>query len=154
MTGESMKKSRALKPLAIPSVAQIVRRYADGESIQALAKECGRSRRTLYTWMLTDQGGKRYRELVTQALAMRVADASEALENAKTMLEVIKASAQGDFARMDLERRRPELYGRRRKVEHSGPKPVLSIIITHEAAVPAEARNTQPLTIEQEPAKP
>lgn len=113
-----MKASEALPELeattelaAKPPLPEIVRRYLEGESIQVLAKECGKTRKTLYNWMLGALGDEHYRELVTQALVGRIAEADERMDLAKTTLAYSKAREMMRFSRMDFERRRPELYG-------------------------------------------
>ena len=92
---------------------EIVRRYAAGESVQALAAEVGGHRATLYRWMLAGTGDKEYADLVTHCLVQRVADADAALAAAREACDIARAREQARFARMDLERRRPQLYGPR-----------------------------------------
>lgn len=96
-----------------PPLPEAVRRYLAGESVQVIAKERGISRRAVYSWMLGGLGDEHYRELVTQALVGRIADADEKMEGAKTTLAYSKAREMQRFTRMDLERRRPEIYGAR-----------------------------------------
>ena len=99
---------------APPAVPEIVSRYLAGESMQVLAKECGKPRRLLYKWLLAELGGEKYREVVTECLVARVADADEELEAAARDGDKDRASAWAHaarFYRMDLERRRPALYG-------------------------------------------
>lgn len=95
---------------ALP-LPEIVRRYASGESVQALAAESGVHRATLYRWMLAGVGDKDYSDLVTHCLVQRVADADEALATAREPCDIARARETARFARMDLERRRPALYG-------------------------------------------
>lgn len=100
----------------------IVRRYATGESVQTLATEAGVHRATLYRWMLAGIGDKQYHALVTNCLVQRVADADAALADAREPCDIARAREQARFARMDLERRRPHLYGQQARVtvEHAG----------------------------------
>ena len=116
------------EPMPIP---EIVRRYAAGESLLVLEKECGHgvSRRTLYRWMLAEVGGEKYAELVTQCLVARVAEADEALEVSKTSEDITRAREMARFSRMDFERRRPALYGPKKEVVHSGGAPTLNIVL-------------------------
>lgn len=98
-----------------PAMEEVVRRYGDGESLQVLAKELGirdeALRQRVRTWVLTGQGDEAYRDLVTRALAARVVEADEKLEAADDSVEVNKYAHVARFARVDFERRRPELYG-------------------------------------------
>jgi hypothetical protein len=103
-----------------PSVPEIVERYRGGELLSEIAKECVVSHRTLYRWMLAEVGGERYRELVTECLVARIADADAELEEARRSRDPVRVTAArevGKFARMDFERRRPEFYGA--KMEHA-----------------------------------
>lgn len=93
---------------------EIISRYLAGESLQVLAAECKKNRRTLYKWILAECGGEQYRELVTEALVARIADADEALEDAREKGDPVRVAACREacrFYRMDFERRRPALYG-------------------------------------------
>lgn len=115
-----------------PSVPEIVSRYLAGESMWVLAKECNKSRRTLYRWMLSELGGDDYREVVTECLVNRVADADQELDDARKSKDPVRVSAAREacrFARMDLERRRPALYGPKQEVRHSGMAPTLNIVL-------------------------
>jgi hypothetical protein len=74
-------------------------------------------------WFLSEIGDEEYRETVTDCLVARVADADEALEAAKASGDPVLVSACREtcrFVRMDLERRRPGLYGPKQEVKHSG----------------------------------
>ena len=95
-------------PLSIP---EIVQRYAAGESVQTLAAETGVHRATLYRWMLAGEGDDKYASLVTHCLVNRVAEADNALDQAADACDIARAREQARFARMDFERRRPQLYG-------------------------------------------
>ena len=67
--------------------------------------------------------GDTHPDLVTTCLTNRIADADERLENASSSCTVARAREQARFARMDLERRRPRLYGAHVDVT-SGDKPI------------------------------
>lgn len=108
---------------------EIVRRYAAGESVQTLAAEVGVHRATLYRWMLAGTGDQQYHELVTHCLVQRVAEADEALRNAQDACDIARAREMARFARMDLERRRPHLYGPRQEIQHTVAPPTLTITI-------------------------
>ena len=97
----------------------LIRRYADGEQLQALAKEAGVHRVTLYRWMLGGLGDKHHADLVTDCLVARISEADAELEGAVDSCSVTRAHARARFARMDLERRRPNLYGAKQEVSVS-----------------------------------
>jgi hypothetical protein len=105
-------------------VPEIVQRYGNGESLQTIAEDAQVNRRTLYRWMLTGLGDEQYHALVTNCLAHRIEDADQRLATAITnderivqgrdsrdMCRIVQAREMAKFARMDLERRRPALYG-------------------------------------------
>ena len=59
----SMKALQAIPKLQMteelaekPPLPELIRRYLEGESIQVLAKKYGKSRRTIYNWMLSGVG--------------------------------------------------------------------------------------------------
>lgn len=93
------------------ALPDIVKRYAAGEPIPYLASELGVHRATLYRWMLAGTGDKQYGELVTHCLVQRVAEADEMLRSASNVCDIARAREIARYARMDLERRRPALYG-------------------------------------------
>ena len=96
---------------ARPALPDSIRRYASGESIQDIALDQRVHRATLYRWMLAGTGDKQYSDLVTHCLVQRVADADEQLEKARDPCDIARARETARYARMDLERRRPALYG-------------------------------------------
>ena len=99
-----------------PALPEVVSRYLAGESMSVLAAETKKSRRTLYHWILTEVGGEKFREMVTEVMTARIADADEALEEARLKGDPVLVSACREacrFYRMDLERRRPNLYGQK-----------------------------------------
>lgn len=97
-------------------VPTAIHRYLNGESMQVLAAEwgiskqatCKRFKRFMLSYTGNDQA---YHDLITQALVDRVADADERLDNAPDAVDIARAREMARFARMDLERRRPKLYG-------------------------------------------
>ena len=93
------------------ALPDIIRRYAAGEPIPNLASELNVHRATLYRWMLAGVGDQQYGDLVTHCLVQRVAEADEKLESAATVCDIARAREMARYARMDLERRRPNLYG-------------------------------------------
>jgi hypothetical protein len=114
------------------ALPEIVTRYLSGESMADIAPDFRKSRRTLYRWMLTELGGEVYREVVTQCLVARVADADQELEDARNAHDPVRVAAAREvcrFARMDLERRRPALYGPKQEVKHSGAAPSFTVVL-------------------------
>ena len=108
--------SLAVDPEQAPIAArqdlpEIVKRYASGESVQDIAAEQGVHRATLYRWMLAGTGDKQYGDLVTHCLVQRVAEADKLLSEAREPCDIARAREIARYARMDLERRRPSLYG-------------------------------------------
>lgn len=99
-----------------PELPQLIQRYANGESVQELAQEINVHRATLYRWMLAGSGDAQYEQLVTHCLTRRVADADAQLETAQEACDIARAREIAKFARMDLERRRPHLYGQKQQV--------------------------------------
>lgn len=109
------------KKLPAPDRARAaIEAYAAGISIQDIAAQHGVDRGTIYDWMLADLGGEQYQQLITRALVRRIADADHKLEAADEPHHIARAREMARFARMDLERRRPALYGQRSHIEHSG----------------------------------
>lgn len=95
----------------------VIREYAEGRcSYRDLAAKHGVDPATIYHWILGGAGDKGHAELVTQALTARVAEADQKLEDAGSLLELGKAREAMRFTRMDLERRRPGLYGQKQMV--------------------------------------
>ena len=90
-------------------VAELAARYAAGESMQTLAAEHSVHRSTLYRWLLAGQGDDKYHELVTHCLVQRVAEADAMLLDESC--DIARAREVARYSRMDLERRRPALYG-------------------------------------------
>lgn len=116
----------------LKQLPDVVARYLRGESIQVIAKEQQVTRRTIYNWMLGGLGDEAYRELVTECLVARVADADEELEAARSSRDPVRVSAAREtcrFVRMDLERRRPGLYGPKQEVTHTGAAPSFTVVL-------------------------
>ena len=85
--------------------------------MKQIAKDMGATTRNLYRFMLTGLGDEKYQELVTQCLVCRIADADDELEKARDQVEVQKWREIARFARLDFERRRPQLYGPKATVQ-------------------------------------
>src|SRR5574337_1564104 len=103
----------AISPSPIPDLVQ---RYLDGESIQSIADDTQHCFRTIYKWLLKETGPQ-FEAVQTEALISRVADADYELSMARDKVSVARAREQGRFARMDLARRRPKLYGPKQEIE-------------------------------------
>lgn len=87
-------------------------RYATGKtSIRELSAETGLNRQTLYRYLLGGLGDAEHYELVTMCLVNRIREADEQLEAATDKVGVAKWAHIARFSRLDLERRRPGLYG-------------------------------------------
>lgn len=106
-----------VSPHASTVVPAAVDRYRSGATLHEIAAENHVHYRTLYRWMLSELGDQ-FPQLVTETLIDRVADADLQLQTAADKCAVARAREQARFARMDLERRRPELYGEKRQVKH------------------------------------
>ena len=120
-----------------PLLPALIQRYLAGESVQILAKEQGVHRDTIYDWMLTELGDQ-YPHAVTKALVRKVELADLSLEAAADQIEqkssdivrvrekIRVAESRMRYARADLERRRPNLYGPKQEITGS---PGLTIIV-------------------------
>lgn len=163
-----MAQDRPTQPTELlpPSIPEIVQRYRNGESIPSLAKDCGKSRFTIYKWMLKDLGPD-YHDLVTDCLIRRISDADDELETAKDMLNSTRAERIARFARLDFERRRPLLYGPKQHVQTDNrieihinrtPQPVV-VQAPHSSPtaevidIPGSGINGSPGTMDQNGAK-
>jgi len=100
------------------AISNALKDYSHGATLQQIADKHGVTRHAVYGWLLGDLGGEQHASLVTQALTARIAEADEKLENSNNPLNVTQGREQARFARMDLERRRPHLYGIRQEVQH------------------------------------
>lgn len=105
--------------LPLPELPELIQRYLNGESMIRLAKDARVARRTLYRWMHSALGDKEYHEAVTDAMLARMADADDSLSKARDTWQVARAREEAKFARWDLERRRPELFGQKSEVKEN-----------------------------------
>jgi transposase-like protein len=94
-----------------------LRQIQSGKSLAQVAKQLKVSHQAIQTWMLREVG-EQYHEAITSALVSRVVEADNMLRSAKDAVEVTRAREIARFARMDLERRRPALYGQRQQITH------------------------------------
>ena len=99
-----------------PPLPDIIQRYLNGESMQELAAESRVNRLTLYRWMLAYTGTE-YDALITDALITRVAEADSQLDEAVDTCGIARAREHMKYSRMDLERRRPKLYGPKQEIQ-------------------------------------
>ena len=110
----------ALAPDIRESLVQdMLKRYLQGETIFEMQSDTGATRNALYYALLGRSDDPVTRDLVTQALTARVARADKLLEDASGPYEIAKAREMAKFYRMDLERRRPALYGQQTRHEHT-----------------------------------
>lgn len=98
--------------LAAIDPAPILQRLQSGESLRTIAADLGVSNVGLRAWLLREDR-EQYSDVITAALTTRVAEADERLETAGDAISVARAREMARFSRMDLERRRPSLYGQR-----------------------------------------
>jgi hypothetical protein len=111
-----------LTPLSCTQQGEAVRepkkaleRIKRGEGLRSIGKSLGLSHVAVRKWLLKEVGPE-YAELQTDGLLERVVDADRMLEVARDPVTIARAREMARFARMDLERRRPHLYGQRTHV--------------------------------------
>ena len=104
----------------------ILKRYTNGEAIPSIAKLYDVSARTIYNWLFAGIGDKQWYDLVSCVLADRVCEADAELWNSTDMFQIARARELARFARMDLERRRPALYGQKQQIESRSIKVVVN----------------------------
>jgi hypothetical protein len=115
-----MPKPKAVATLTKADIPQIIQRYINGESIQAIATDAHVARNTIYQWM-HGIGEQKYPELVTQAMIARMALADHQLDTAESHEDIARAREACKFTRWDLERRRPRTWGVRAEITMNGP---------------------------------
>jgi hypothetical protein len=130
-----------------PAIPDLVHRYLNGESLQAIADNTHHCFRTIYRWLLREAGPD-YESLQTDALISRVADADYELSIAADKVSVARAREQAKFARMDFERRRPKLYGPKQDIDVDNritvviqaPPPVIPYIDKTAPIIPVDSQ--------------
>ena len=122
----------------LPPLEELLSKYRDGELVGELNALTKPERRRLYRVMLAGLGDEKYRELVTDCLVARVAESDEKLEAARDPVAVSRSREQARFARMDLERRRPALYGPKQEVSHTGALPSFTVVLLDRPSEPKE----------------
>jgi hypothetical protein len=90
-------------------------RIKNGEGLRSIGKSLGLSQEGVRKWLLREVGPE-YHEMQTDGLLERVVHADKLLEAARDPVDIARAREMARFARMDLERRRPHLYGQRTHV--------------------------------------
>ncbi len=111
-TESAQGASGAMVPASKDRLPEYVQRYLNGESVQDIAKDHRVAARTIYRWMMSELGDG-YQDAVTDILVGRIADADAELDRASDQCQIARAREQARFARMDFERRRPNLYGQK-----------------------------------------
>ncbi len=132
---ENTRIDKGIKRKEQDVIPDIVVRYSQGTGTDELAKEHGVSRQTIYNWMFSALGDKQYHQIITEAFVRRISDADFRLETAANALELARAREMARFARQDLERRRPELYGQKQEVTHKLPEPLRIVVSAPQIAV-------------------
>lgn len=122
-------------------IAQAVQQYIAGVSVQDIAKQYGVDRGIIYDWMLGGLGPENYEKLVTRTLVSRVMRADEMLETATEPHHIARAREMARFARMDLERRRPHLYGQKQELSNAGAVSInINLRSTDQVVIEGESR--------------
>ena len=132
-----------LLPRDDESIRNAIADYANGATLQQIANKYGVSKEAIYGWLLGDLGGAEHAMLVTQALTARIADADQMLDSSDTPLNLARAREQARFRRMDLERRRPALYGQKVEVNQQ-VAPILNIQIISASPVTVVSAQQNP----------
>jgi transposase-like protein len=115
--GEARATTEERERIVAAAIAEMLE---SGATLRQIAEKHGVPHSTLSRWLLSDAPAE-YRDAQTSALLTRVVEADQALAAATTHIEINRAQAQCRFARQDLERRRPQMYGPRISQEISGP---------------------------------
>ena len=100
------------------ALAAALKAYAEGYTLQEIAEQYKVSKVALRAWLL-DEVPEQYHKTQTAGLLQRIAEADDSIEEAKETRDLVIlacAREQSKFARMDLERRRPHLYGIRQEI--------------------------------------
>ena len=92
-----------------------LQRIKKGEGLRSIGKSLGLSHVGVRKWLLKEVGPE-YHEMQTDGLLTRVVEADKLLESAADAVTIARAREIARFARMDLERRRPGLYGAKTQV--------------------------------------
>jgi hypothetical protein len=90
-------------------------RVQKGEGLRSIGKSLGLSHIGVRKWLLREVGAE-YHEMQTDGLLTRVVEADKMLMDARDPVSIARAREIARFARMDLERRRPGLYGAKTQI--------------------------------------
>ena len=99
------------------SISKAIQDYAAGATLEQLAQQHGVTKQAVYSWLLGELGGEQHSTLVTRALTARIARADGIIETADNPLDLSRGRELARNFRLDLERRRSNLYGNRLAVE-------------------------------------
>jgi hypothetical protein len=100
------------------SIRKAMEAYASGVTTTEIGKQYGVSKQAVYAWLLGGLGDQDHNALVTRTLTSRIAFADRILEEADNPIDLARGRELARFARMDLERRRPHLYGQKQEITH------------------------------------
>ena len=95
--------------------------YSQGYTLTEIAEQYKVTERAIRAWLLNEVPDQ-YRNAQTLGLLQHIADADAGIAEAKELRDVVLlacAREQARFARMDLERRRPHLYGPKQEITHN-----------------------------------
>ncbi len=98
------------------SIAKALQDYCNVATLNDLAQMHGVTRQAVYGWLLGELGGEQHSSLVTMALTARIAAGDEMLDTADNPLDLQRGREQARNARLDLERRRSQLYGPKQEI--------------------------------------
>jgi hypothetical protein len=105
------KRFLPLIPRDDDSIRKALTDHANGATLAQIADHHGVSAPAIYAAIYGDVGAAEHEELVTRSLTARIAQADQLLDTASDPLNLARAREQARLRRMDLERRRPRLYG-------------------------------------------
>jgi hypothetical protein len=100
---------------AINDPQAVLQRIRKGEGLRSIGESLGMSHEGVRKWLFREVGVE-YHEIQTEGLIERVVYADKRLEEADDPVDIARAREMAKFARMDLERRRPGLYGQKTHV--------------------------------------
>ena len=99
------------------SISKALQDYAQGATLEQIGAQHGVTKQAVYGWLLGELGGEQHSALVTRALTARIARADGMIEEADNPLDLQRGRELSRNFRLDLERRRSNLYGNRLSVE-------------------------------------
>jgi len=100
------------------ALAEALEIYSQGDTLQEVGDKFKVHPTSLRAWILSEVP-EQYIPAQTKGMLQRVAEADQSIEQAKVDRDLTLLSCareQAKFARMDLERRRPHLYGIRQEI--------------------------------------